>query len=395
MLSTLPIEILIHIFSNARSAKDIANLSLTCKNLHLAISKFGWKCFLRQNFPDVEIAGHACSDAAHSLVQLSEAWSRRAILGRSFKPSGFIYDIIKGARLSEWVKPRGQTMGYQAQVDSYEESTGGEWDARKEVVACSAGSQLLISVKDMGPEAHRLWASSSERDRELEFDNFQHRNRWLIYAQHGSREGYDDILNVNLIKPYQALDRESNNIDAVIGRANGELSLISAQFSRRGKPRSYKKFSFSTLSKCIRAAHVSPSILPLLAASVSDNMVAIYRLESISSNQAANIHFDAMHTRKPSPNHLGHPSSIEDICFLSEEKLAIGASHADDLKVFQLRSDGAAELVLCPVYDKRIDGLNQKPECRPGIRRIAPLVCDSSVSGDSQVFLSSKDRALQ
>ena len=397
MLSLLPVEIMIEVFAYFESAESFANLSCTNKALYSAVSKVGWKCYLNQKYPDIQVAGPYYSDAAQGLTQLSEAWSRRAVLGKRLEPSGYIYDLIKGANVSKWTRPLGQTMGFQAQIDSYMEPTGESWDARKEVIAYSAGSQLVVGIKDMGPAAQLAWESSSARDRELEFDNFHHRNKWLVYKPHDMREGKDDILNVNMIKPHQTVNGEVDSYKAIIGKANGELSMISILPEQTKNSKCYQQISFNTLDNSIKAAHISPSSNPLLAASISDKSVAIYGLESIAPDHVASTQINVINEEMVvTANSLTSPG-IKTMRFISEEHLAVGMVHKTALKVFRIRPDEPVEIPSSIVQNNRSSG--ESPEdvsdYREGVTCIAPVPSNSFVSGGNQVFLSSTGKVLR
>ena len=397
MLSVLPVEIIIQIFAYFESAENFANLSCTCKALYLTVSKVGWKCYIKQRYPDIRVAGPYYSDAARGLTHLSEAWSRRAVLGKRLEPSGYIFDLIKSANVSKWTKPLGQTMGFQAQIDSYEEPTGESWDARKEVIAYSAGSQLVIGIKDMGPAAHQVWEFSSARDRELEFDNFRHRNKWLVYKPHNVREGQDDILNVTLIKPHQTVNGEVDSFKAIIGKANGELSMISMLPEQTRNSKCYQRISFNTLQNSIKAAHVSPSSNPLLAASISSKTIAVYGLEAVSSNHHASTQFDVINEGKIAAANCIDSPGIKTIRFVSDENLAIGMVHDTAPKIFRLRPDGPVEIPSSMVHDQRSlsENLKNVSDYRKGVSCIAPIPSSSFMSGGNQVFLSSTGKVLR
>lgn len=397
MLSVLPVEIIIQIFAYFETAEDFANFSLTCKVLHSTVSKVGWKCYVKKRYPNIQVAGPNHSDAAQGLTQLSEAWSRRAVLGKRLEPSGYVYDLIRRTRFTRWTRPSGQTMGFQAQIDSYEESTGESWDARKEVVAYSAGSQLVIGIKDMGPAGRRKWESSSARDRELEFDNFRHRNKWLVYKPHNVREGQDDILNVNLIRPHQTVSGRVDSFKAIVGNANGELSMISMLPEQSRNSKSYQRISFNTLHNSIKAAHVSPSSTPLLAASVSKKTVAIYGLENISSNHLAATQFNVINKEQDALTKNVDSHGIKAIRFISDEILAIGMIHDAAPKIFRLRPEGPIEIAPSLVHDDRSlsEDLKNMSDYRKGVSCLAPIPFNSFMGGGNQAFLSSTGKILR
>ena len=398
MVSRLPPEIILSILSYLTSAQDVACLCCTCRRLNTVILDIGWKHFIHLRFPSVEVPETCYKDAAFSLTKRSLAWSRRALLASEFSPHGLMIDLESGQRIRRWYKTNGQSMGYQSRIDSYDEMTGSCWDARREVVAHSAGSQLIVAIKEMGPKQRELWSSLIEKDRRLEFDQFKHSNTWLIYKENGLREGYDDILNVNLVKTIPREGYDNYEVDVVFGRANGELSLLAVQVDRMGKLRYFKKTSIRSYGSPMKAVNVSKSTMPLLAASISPREIAFYELHTINDQPDSKLIVNVKKDYRPAHDPYDNASTVSTLHFISDELLAVGLSHsATPLKVLQLRSDGVSELDLPKIMNfEELDYINVDwPQRKATITCLEPVTFDSVMTGSRQAFLSSMDHQLR
>lgn len=274
MLDDLPFELLSHIVSYLPTAQSVHHLALSCRALNDVVQKEGWKVFARSRFPSVPVPGH-WRDASHALTTLSRNWDRRALLPRYLNPSSSITILPGGERKPKWSRPIGQTMGYQPVIDSYEEWNGNTWSSRREVLAWSAGAEMILRTKQMGEGASELWEECSAEERDALFDHHRHKIDWYIYKPPGSVEGRDDITSINILRPSYN-DRGAHE-RLILGTANGDLSLIEVPLTERDGVE-LRRTSFRTSGRPVRSAHVSPSSSHL-AACLSDTRVALYSLD--------------------------------------------------------------------------------------------------------------------
>lgn len=107
----------------------------------------GWRLFVITKFPSISISAF-WKDATHALTTLSRNLDRRAFIADDLEPRGQIHCLPDSTVQERWLRPRGQTMGYQAVLDSYEEWTANDWSTRKSVVAWGAGAELVLKVTD-------------------------------------------------------------------------------------------------------------------------------------------------------------------------------------------------------------------------------------------------------
>jgi hypothetical protein len=134
MLHNLPFELLTQIVSELPNTQDVARLSRCNRALRRFVEREGWKVFVQTRFPSILIRNF-WKEAAQSLTSTSRNWDRKAFLARYVEPSNFIVQLPGRELETQWRKPRGQTMGYQPIIDSYEERTGKAWGSRKQVLA--------------------------------------------------------------------------------------------------------------------------------------------------------------------------------------------------------------------------------------------------------------------
>lgn len=202
-------------------------------------------------------------------------------------------------------------MGYQPVIDCYAETTEDYWSSRREILAWGAGAELNLRVKSMGEDVVREWEACSKDERIQKYDQFQSRNKWMIYKDDTHYDGRDDITSVRLLRPWQKLANGQEHL--IVGRASGELALVSLSSSR---PECRILSRFFTGDCRVQSAHVSSSPEPLLAACLADGTVSIYPLYPHSLYTKP---FSELSVIPPStPGRTWCPT------FLRPERLAIG-----------------------------------------------------------------------
>ncbi|KAH0374393.1 hypothetical protein KCU89_g18253, partial [Aureobasidium melanogenum] len=207
-------------------ATSVGHLSRTSKSLHEFVEKEGWRTFTQTHFTNVGTSLY-WRDAARSLTTLSRNWQRRAFLATYLAPSGDATALPAWQAIKKWRRPAGQTMGFQPAVDSYEHFIGSRWTDRRQVVAWSAGAELVVRVKVRDASTEEAYRNATPQDKN-NFENNGTRVRWWTYKPLSSVEGRDDITSVQILKRDDQPSR--NSIDSseqiIIGTANGDLQLV-------------------------------------------------------------------------------------------------------------------------------------------------------------------------
>lgn len=360
-LADLPIEILSSIVIHLRTAKALLQLSLTCKRLHDYIEEDGFRVFVRNCFPSIQVPPY-WKDAARSLVELSRAWDRKLFNARSLRPSS----EASNHRSRRYQKK--QTMGYQPVIDSYSEQTGNSWASEKEVLAWGAGAKLVF--RKINP------VSKNHPDDEV--DSKYLPDLWAGVA--GGREGRDDITSVNLLRPNQKAPDTPEQM--VIGRANGDLERLQILHEDKAGQILSK---YITGNRPVRSATITTSRDPLLAASLSDGIVAVYPVHGITSIQPFG-EISVTTTQKS--------GKIWTTKFLRPDLLAVGSGLSKEpLNIYNICPDRVSHTPLRS-YQCFHDDWNSTTEPAKeapvsSVYSIAPLDPSASAMGnEGEVFLS-------
>ncbi|KAI9652717.1 MAG: hypothetical protein M1831_006610 [Alyxoria varia] len=266
--------ILSNIAHHLPAAKCIRNLSLTSRTLYAFVKHDGWRVFDLSRFPSIPIP-KMWEDGAHALTTLSRNLDRRAFIATELRPERPIHCLPTGEIRDSISKPQGQSMGYQAKVDSFEEWTGNDWASRREVVAWGAGADVVLK-KTMRRSTPPLENKSVARE-DKDGTRLQHDRsffKWLVYHEPSSQEGRDDVTALKLVQPSKPQDSERIMEEAVIGRANGKLELLQLA---SGTSQCVAK-SYITGDSPVRSAGVSKHSTPLLAAGFRNGQVKVYRV---------------------------------------------------------------------------------------------------------------------
>ncbi|KAJ4381664.1 hypothetical protein N0V86_003028 [Didymella sp. IMI 355093] len=320
-LSTLPNEIISIIASHFDRPRDLLHLALTSRRLSQFAILDGWKALLKGRF-NINGLDTDARNSVHGLTTLYRNWDRKGFIARYLEPS------IETTSLNTWESapwrgPRGQTMGYQPSIDSYEETLG-SWDRRREALVWSAGTQIVMRVK----------ASRSNREDDIKYstraiDSFGHTNTWYTYKIPDGDEGRDDITSLRLLRPHQ---KEQGFESMVFGTASGQLARLDVD------PQQSQTIeqSFNTLNRSVGALTVSSSSTPLLAATLGDTTLSLFPLDCDVSEQAVEAVSEVMPTIQGA-----RTGRIWSCNFLSDDKVAIGIGPSSEpIQVYKITSDG-------------------------------------------------------
>jgi WD40 repeat protein len=393
MLQELPLELLSQIVANLPTAQSVHHLSLCNHALHRFVEDQGWKIFVQTRFPSMPVRSH-WREAAQSLTTLSRNIDRKAFLARYVEPSNFVVSLPQRELSTQSRKPRGQTMGYQPVIDSYEESTGSTWDARKQVLAWSAGSELVLRVKEMGGKS----LAPERRGTYSYLDHYGHRTRWFTYKPPKALEGRDDITCMKLLNgPYRAGNPSGGSTEHVIlGTASGNLHLSHLEIDRS----SYNTLGsvFETDRRYVRSADLSPKDQQILAACLADTSIVMYKVPEYLYSAPEDHERISPFCERSVLLQPGKSHRIWSTKFLSDDLLALGLGpSAKPLHVYQVTHDGLSKDpirkfsmdVTAWEYDDRIDVQKATKERTTSIYPVVPLPWTSTAGHTTgEVFLS-------
>ena len=335
-ITILPQEILEQVISHLPSARDVSNFAQCSREIHKIVETDGWRVFATVRFPSITTPPF-WKDAAHALSTLSRNIDRRAFLSYNVEPEGEIHSLPGKTVQPKWNRPKGQTMGYQAVLDSYETWTGNDWISRKTVVAWGAGAELVLNVsKQLTISPQKPDASSSRESEDLARE--PHRSHtsssWLTYREDHHAEGHDDITSASILNPSQRHhnDDDPNLEHVLIGRASGELTSVGF---KSGVENCVLR-QFDTAGSSVRSASVGPNESHLVAACLGDDRLAVYPL------------YSRLELVSPSSETICIPQG-ERSCrtwsttFLSSTRIAIGMGPSVEIvRVFDLSSTGVS-----------------------------------------------------
>ncbi|KAF2220890.1 hypothetical protein BDZ85DRAFT_297614 [Elsinoe ampelina] len=170
--------------------------------------------------------------------------------------------IVTPKQTTKWKLPKGQTMGFTPVIDSYECIIGDKWTDRKEVLAYSAGSELVLRVRQ---RPHRQNNSTVQA---------LYSSRWATYRPPGAKEGVDDITYVKLLNHIGGSSPYDEQL--LVGTAAGSLQYISARISHSPEPFNIVRQVFNTGARPVQSASLSqtsdstePSLLATILADLS------------------------------------------------------------------------------------------------------------------------------
>lgn len=359
-LSSLPSELLTNIITHIDIARTLLHLALTCKRLHSLIERDGFRIFVQTRFPSIQ-PPPCWKDAALALTNSSRAWDRKAFVARRIKPEGNIVRLPRGfQRPNPRSRRRGQTMGYQPVIDSYDEQIGHFWASRREVLAWGAGAELIVRITGLGDEveesgqqastnngiAHLKGARASMKGKQNGRSTI-----WLTYKENWHTDGRHDITSVNLLRPSQ--QPRGSTVQVIIGRASGGLDHVRMLLEGPSTMVTH----FATHGRPVRAASINAAPEPILAACLSDGIVALYNVGSNSSDTNPYAEISVI-----PPGKAGRTWSSR---FLNSRYLAVGLGPSSEpVHIYDISVAGT------PGIPFRTFGITGTDVSGPGIDRI-------------------------
>jgi len=196
-LESLPDEILLTVAKDFECARDLSSLGRSARRLKQCVdSSSAWQDFVRMKFPFTTIppksGNHDYKALAESLTYQSRCWDRRSIRFTGMYPA-------------QQTQRRHTSLAFQPVID-----VDYDMDSGREMVVWGAGEDIVARYRHKA-KGQRQQASVSWR---------QH-----LGGEHGLRGGRDDVQTMDIVKLPHLLKGPA----ILVGRQNGDLSLLSAQ----------------------------------------------------------------------------------------------------------------------------------------------------------------------
>ncbi|KAL0934292.1 F-box domain protein [Colletotrichum truncatum] len=201
MFDQLPDDIVLEIVSHLRTARDVARLASSCKHLYHLLSEDGWRTFVRTCFPllPLPVGKHPkWNELANTLTRQTRAWDTKA-----FQPIAYTDSRRRDGNFftgySNAARPFHPVIDARLTFDK-------SW----EVVSWGAGEDVVGRFRPLN--------SRGDAD------------AW--FRMEGKAKGYSpgvgDVTAIQLAEP-------NGKLGLLVGRANGDLSLVSAAPGSAGK----------------------------------------------------------------------------------------------------------------------------------------------------------------
>lgn len=187
---SLPDDLILEIVGHLDTARDVASITSSSRRTYNLLHQDGWKSFVKTQFPSLLVPASPSTSwaaVADRLTYLDRCWEKRAFQLNVFKEK----PRIGGHRI-----PR-QSVLFNAIVDVACHSSSGE-----EMLVWGAGEDLVLRRSGAGSTAPQHWTQ-------------------LRGYEHGYSAGTGDVTALSV------LEREAT-WEVVVGRASGELELLSA-----------------------------------------------------------------------------------------------------------------------------------------------------------------------
>ncbi|KAL9093067.1 MAG: hypothetical protein Q9165_004205 [Trypethelium subeluteriae] len=268
-------------------------------------------------------------------------------------------------------------MGYQPIIDSFTEWAGPKWIDQKELLAWSAGAELVLRIQQTTQKAARQWRRAASDPHRLFCQN-----RWFTFKSPDTSEGRDDITSLKLLRPWQ-YDVESavGEVQHVIlGRANGDLRRLEFNLTSPNEPHQQ---AYATRSQSVLSIDISSSSSPLLASCLGDSRVVLY---SVYNDKTLNEPISETTLSEAAPN-----NRLWSIKFLSDTYLAVGTGPSKSpLSIYTVTPTGIRQ-----DSTRRVDQLELGHHTETiwpsstSVYAVAPLPSSSAASAlPGDVFLS-------
>ncbi|TEA20362.1 hypothetical protein C8034_v000211 [Colletotrichum sidae] len=201
MFDQLSDDIVLEIISQLRTARDVARLALSSRHLHSLIHNEGWRTFVRTCFPLHVLplgTNPKWNELAETLTRQTRAWDTKA-----FQPIAYTDERRQGGNF--FTGYHNTARPFQPVIDARL-----TFDKTWEVVSWGAGEDVVGRFRTLN--------SRGESDAWFRMEG----------KAKGYRAGGGDVTAIHLTEP-------NGKLGLLTGRANGDLSLVSASPGSAGQ----------------------------------------------------------------------------------------------------------------------------------------------------------------
>ncbi|KAI0466587.1 hypothetical protein F4859DRAFT_299386 [Xylaria cf. heliscus] len=367
-LDTLPTDILLIILGYFDTARSVAHLAAVSKGLHRLISAEGWRIFVKSCFRSLTLPMRSSNQdwavLARMLTSQSRDWDRRAFVFHSLSPP-------EARRPNARRNQAAQSIPGNIIVDAYLQRHG-RFD--EELVVWGSGEDVVARIR--------------RNDRTKVVSESWH---WHKGSESCFVAGKDDTTAISIVKS-DSLGGQGD-VGVVVGRANGDLRLLSIGESSPG--RTLMHFCPSPSSSVhrheIRAVDIHSD--SSMVAACTRESVWLYPVPNHGQTYSNNV------TESPSIDPTAAVSLrdsqksssfdfIRSMRILSRETIAVALNRSfDPIRVLKITPTG-----LEASTPARIP--NEHPYISPSprtVRALLPVDIGSVASGGGNVLLSSWD----
>ncbi|RWA08475.1 hypothetical protein EKO27_g6627 [Xylaria grammica] len=364
-LDNLPTDILLIILGYLDTARSVAHLAATCKGLHRLISAGGWRIFVKSCFDSLTLptsgSDEDWADLARAMTAQSRDWDRRAFVFHSLSAP-------EARRPNARRNQAAQSIPGNIIVDAHLQRRG-RFD--EEFVVWGSGEDVVARIrrKDRITVASEAWHLCKGSDA-------------------GFIAGKGDTTSVSIVKPYP--HEEDEDLGVVVGRANGDLRLLSIDESTFGRTLMHFRPSpdFSIHQHEIQAIDVN-SDSRIIAASTREN-VWLYPIQThdpIPENMPESPHVDPIAgiSLKDSAKSFDFIRSMK---MFNKETIAVALNRSfDPIRVLNITQTGL-EMSAPPRIPDQHPYMDSSPRT---VRALLPVDVRSIAGGGGSVLLSSWD----
>ncbi|KAI4865928.1 hypothetical protein F4820DRAFT_418559 [Hypoxylon rubiginosum] len=391
-LTALPAEIFHIVLSHLDTARSVSHLALTCKGLHRLISDCGWRIFITSRFNTFSLPEISSQDEwverARALTSQSRDWDRRAFTLDLLKPPA-----KQHTRIHNRSNPP-QSIASNILVDAHHQRKGND---AQDLIFWGAGEDIFGLVR-------HTRGSKAPTDEWLDCSG----------SSAGYRSGRDDVTCVSILKDAKYKYGKGDDPQVLVGRANGELDILSMGPGDFGKKllrfrginrESHTPYENTTLPTQIQSFDVNYQ-RGLLAAGTKQSIL-LYHLAGAEQNGSIVANMDDTDTIKAPPDfvdeawadkaislkeELQGPYSFEfirSVKFVNESTLAVGLNKCGNpLQYLECTERGFEKAAVAKMSssDHTFDNYTFRT-----VRAILPVNTSSLASGGGNAVLSSWD----
>ncbi|KAI0407308.1 hypothetical protein F4802DRAFT_554985 [Xylaria palmicola] len=364
-LHLLPTDVLVLILGYLDTARSVAHLAAVCRGLYRLVSAEGWRIFVKSCFCSLTLPATPDQDWAHLarvLTAQSRDWDRRAFVFHSLSPPEA---RRPGARRGN----AAQSIPGNVLVDAYQRRRG-RFD--EELVVWGSGEDVVARIKrnDQTGLVSEDW-------------------HWLKGSASGFVAGKDDTTAISIVK--SPLSAESEDVGVIVGRANGDLRMLSLGDSGLGRTLMHFRPSPSTHPNGIQAIDVNRDS-GVMAASTRDS-VWLYPIQDLDRTISDDVIeppcIDPTVTASLRSAHKSSPFDyIRSIKTLNQETLVVSVNRSfDPIRILQITPAGLEMSTPARVLDEH-PYMGSNPRT---VRSLLPVDARSVASGSAHTLLSSWD----